>query len=109
MANDFRVNLIDDFDKAIRPVVVNGPRIIREFGLRLERDWKLRVHVVTGEFRDSIRFEMINNDEGVLYSDAPQSVYEEFGVKGRAAHPSLTPLIQENQNAFFESFTSLFS
>lgn len=95
------------YDLVLKRIQRNAHLRLAAFGNRLQGDWKLRVHVVTGEFRDSIKFEMIDDGTGVLSSNVPQALIEEIGSRYRAAHPTLLPLMSENRRAFFELFRDL--
>lgn len=62
----------------------------------MEQDAKERVHVVTGQLRDSIRSTATvrgGRVTAILSASAPYALYEEIGTAFRPGHPYLRPAL----------------
>lgn len=75
----------------------------------IAKDAQSRVHVVSGDLRDSIAPRKVNEDEWVVETGVPYAAREEFGFVGtdslgrhyhQAAHPYLTPAAEAHRSAF---------
>ena len=85
-----QTNRFPQLSRAIREA---GQEAVVELAEELAEDWRSRVHVVTGAYRDSIHRERQGNTISVV-ADVPYAIYEEFGTVHRPGHPAFVPAVE---------------
>ncbi len=70
-----------------------GQQAVLELAEELAEDWRSRVHVISGEYRDSIRVVKQGNTVTVE-AGVPYAHHEEFGTVHRAGPPAFVPAVE---------------
>jgi HK97 gp10 family phage protein len=93
----------------LEKIIVNcdskPPVIVREFGLEVEGLAKGFSPIDTGWLRSSLQSFMIAKAIARIQSDANYDIYQEFGTYKMAAHPFLTPAIEQVAGRFLSPAT----
>lgn len=63
-----------------------------------------RVHVITGETRDSIAVVLVNQYTAMVVAEGPGALAEEYGTRFRPAHPFLAPAVAEVEPKALQEF-----
>lgn len=92
--------LIDRIPQASEQIRRGLAAGIRRFGFDVEAGWKIVVPVRTGQYRNSIEFNPINDLSGEVSSSARHSVFLEFGTKYISARHYLTKVMAEKAKEF---------
>lgn len=93
------------------PLIITGlePRVVGAIGRGAEavaEEARLRVHVVTGDLRDSI--EATQTDAGGwIVGTELAGVFEEFGTSRQPAHPFLVPALESQRSAIEDLVTDV--
>lgn len=88
--------------------VRNRPgEITRQRAERIAERARSRVHVVTGELRDSIKARPDGKNGATVVAEAEHASFEEFGTRYRPPHPFLTPAAEAERGGFVEDMKGL--
>ncbi len=81
-----------------------GQEAAREVAENLAADWKARVHVISGELRDSIRVERRSDGSLLVTAGVPYAHIEEFGSVYRPGHPAFVPAVEAARHTLEKTF-----
>ena len=81
------------------------PEIVREFGMEAEALAKGYAPFDTGALYNSLQSFMVGKAVARIQSDANYDIYQELGTYKMAAHPFLTPSIEQIASRFMAEST----
>src|SRR5688572_3187397 len=76
-----------------------GDALVERTADNVVKGAKERVHVISGETRDSIRKEGSGSEAHVI-ADGPGALPEEYGTSRRPAHPFMWPAVEAERPAY---------
>lgn len=96
---------IPSIQKTIRS---NANAMAYNYAQRVESSAKRRVHVITGQLRESIARERISVGKHRVTVNAHYGIYEEYGTRYRPPHPFFRPAVRDAKAAFDRDLKRLF-
>ena len=74
----------------------------------LADDWKARVHVISGAYRDSIHLERQADGSILVTAGVPYAHIEEFGSVYRPGHPAFVPAVEQARRTLEKTMQQAF-
>lgn len=96
-----------DFGKIADGMERKAEAAVDETMDRIEADWKSRVRVDTGEYRDSIHGEKDSPLSGAVVSDVEHAIYNELGTYKMSAQPGATPAAEAARQPFLDAMRKI--
>ena len=79
-----------------------------EIALLVEAEWKKRVNVDTGAFRNSIAAESIDDETWRISDAVTYGIHQELGTHKMAARPALVPAVMVAERELKERYSEIF-
>ena len=111
MANDWRLivhkNKLPSLAERAKPF---ARTLVAKSAYEIEGRAKVKAPVDTGNLRNSINTDIVNNGlTGIIHAAAEYAAYVEFGTKRMSAQPYMLPAFREVEPEFIKAWSELAS
>lgn len=97
-----------DIDSIIKNVRSNSAMAAYNFARNVESGAKRRVHVITGNLKNSIHRVRVSKGVHRVIVGAHYGIYEEYGTRYRPPHPYFRPAVRAAKRQFEKDMKKVF-
>lgn len=96
------IRVTDNTKAASDAILEAASEALAEVGEAAKAYARQNVHVVTGNLRDSIDYQ-VDGNRVTIYAGMPYAPYEELGTSRQPSHPYLRPAVMDHTSEFVET------